>query len=463
MTTQVGSMPFSLNSIWAMEPMAFEQLRELVAGSSHERLVAAASTSAADSAGSGYEVRDGVAVMPFSGLVTKNRTLMGRIFGGQAVTSEAMATFAAAEADTTVKSILMVIDSPGGTVDGTADFADAVACATKPVTAYAQDLAASAAYWIGSQADRFVGNSTTKVGSIGVLSVVPDISRLAKNMGIDVNVVKSASAKGAGTMGAPVTDSQLAEVQRLVDATHSLFVSAVSRGRKKDMSAVADGRVHVGQDAVKLGLLDAIEPLSTTLAAMQEAAKPKPEPMMIQETLMAETQTLELKIDATQLKTLTDTIATVAKAQAEQAVELSAIKASKDIDALIAQGRTDRKIRGGTEKGSTEHTVRATAAHSIPAARELVESLKAEGPAGGSVVDPATRHVGSAAALPPRHRFDAYGPQVWAKSSDPKMHEYGAQIEWIAAYEAAGNPKFKNVTEAMQAFHAANFNQERTA
>lgn len=390
---QQTGLQFSLNDLWAMEPGAFERLRDLVANTSPERLAAAATQPAAHTpADTRYENSGGVAVIPFEGVVAKKQNLWSSIFGGRAVTTDTKAAVNAAVADPAVKSILMVIDSPGGTVDGTADLADAVYAANKvkPVTAYADDLMASAAYWVGSQAGRVVGNTTTKAGSVGVFSTIPDVSRMAKNMGIDVNIVKSASAKGAGTMGAPVTESQIAEVQRLVDATHSLFVGAVSRGRGKDMSAVADGRMHVGQDAVDLGLLDAIEPLSTTLSRMQQEAKmpdltptpaPVPVPVPAPAPVVAQTPAAAMASLGFAAATAPDYGNDIAAMRTRlDAVEKANL--STTVDGLISSA-DPRKLTPGLVS-----TARTIAQHGgVDALKAFIGSLPTTAPAGGSVQD----------------------------------------------------------------------------
>ena len=159
-----SSMPFSTASAWAMEPAAFEALRETMTTLSPERISAAAALSAAErNSDPGYDTRGGVAVLSFAGVVTKQPTVWSRIFGGKAVTTDTTRALSNAVADPAVNSILMVIDSPGGTVDGTADLADAVheANAVKPVTAYAQDTMASAAYWIGSTSPLVISRSAS--------------------------------------------------------------------------------------------------------------------------------------------------------------------------------------------------------------------------------------------------------------------------------------------------------------
>ena len=132
----------------------------------------------------GYQVQDGVAVLPLEGVMAKRMNMFSQISGG---TSTALAErdLQAAMADPSVHSIVLCIDSPGGTVDGTQTLADAVLASTKPICTLASGSMASAAYWVGSASDAvYITDSTTQVGSIGVVATHTDISKAQENQGV---------------------------------------------------------------------------------------------------------------------------------------------------------------------------------------------------------------------------------------------------------------------------------------
>jgi signal peptide peptidase SppA len=166
---------------------------------------------------------------------------------------------AALESDR-VESIVLDIDSPGGTVDGTAALAaDVLAMRDlKPITTRVDDLMASAALWVGSQADEIHIGPSAAVGSIGVYAVVDDKSRQFENKGITTHVVSSGTQKGAFVEGSHVTEKQLGELQRNINTYTKLFVEAVSEGRGLDASELATGQMWIGKEAVELGLADAV-------------------------------------------------------------------------------------------------------------------------------------------------------------------------------------------------------------
>ena len=209
---------------------------------------------------------EGVAVLELTGAMQKGRSK----FGGVS-TVDQRRYLRAAVADRDVKTILLVIDSPGGTVAGTQSLADDVraADAIKPVLAHFEDLGASAAYWTGSQARRVSANRTAMVGSLGTFGVIEDSSGRAAAEGVVVHVISTGPHKGAFIDGAPVKPEQLQEYQRMVDALNEEFIKAVAGGRRVSVESARklfDGRVHLAAEAKELLLIDAVESLDSALS-----------------------------------------------------------------------------------------------------------------------------------------------------------------------------------------------------
>ncbi len=207
-----------------------------------------------------YENVNGVAVVPLVGTMVKYDSWILSLFGGVS-TVAVKANLQAAIADPSVDSILMYIDSPGGEAAGTAELATAVANSSKPVVAYVSDLCASGAYYVASQADRIICNPSAFVGSIGVYTTVVDSTEAAKQEGYKVTLVAAGEHKGEGAFGVPITDSAIAETQKVVDAIYELFVAAVAQGRgmTNDVArGFATGQVWFATEALKSGLVDGI-------------------------------------------------------------------------------------------------------------------------------------------------------------------------------------------------------------
>lgn len=215
--------------------------------------------------------QDGIAVIDVVGTLQKARSSMG----GTSTTMLRQAVRSAAK-DADIKGIMLRIDSPGGTVAGNDEAAQEIAKAagSKPVWSYVEDLGASAAYWLASQSSKIIVNRTGRVGSIGTYMAVADYSAMAAKEGVKVYVVRAGEFKGSGEPGTEITAKQLAEWQRQVDELNSFFLQAVASGRGRDMATVqswADGRVHIGQSAVDLGLADGVASFEDALNAMSQA------------------------------------------------------------------------------------------------------------------------------------------------------------------------------------------------
>ena len=176
--------------------------------------------------------------------------------------------------DGAVDGIVLRIDSPGGTVSGTADLAAEVAEANrrKPVYAFAEDTTASAAYWVASQAEKiYANNRTAKVGSIGTLLYLYDLSGMAEKEGVRPVVIKTGDMKGVGVPGAAVSEQHEAYLQEIVDQTQAEFTAGVMAGRNmhsEQVAAVATGRVYNAGEAQRVGLIDGIESFDQTLALL---------------------------------------------------------------------------------------------------------------------------------------------------------------------------------------------------
>lgn len=198
-----------------------------------------------------------------------------------------------AAADERVIAIVLRIDSPGGTVSGTDDLGADVAAinATKPVIAYAEDLMASAAYWIGCQSRAIYANSKTAlIGSIGTFMGLYDYSEAAKQDGIEALVFATGELKGTGFPGTKVTEKQRAYLQNLVDENQVLFNEAISKGRgisAEDVERLATGEVWKAGEAQRLGLIDGIDNFDAVLAYAAGLAKTTNTPQKGSDTMGA--------------------------------------------------------------------------------------------------------------------------------------------------------------------------------
>ena len=171
----------------------------------------------------------------------------------------------AAAADPAVKSIVILADTPGGTVAGTQAAASAVRAVrgVKPIATLIQGMMASAGAWIGTAADVVALDSgTSQAGSIGVVATHVDVSQREQAMGIKTTEIVAGKFKRAASQYGPLTETGQAMIQDQVDYLYSQFVSDVATNRGTTESDVlqrmADGRMFIGQQAVDAGLADQI-------------------------------------------------------------------------------------------------------------------------------------------------------------------------------------------------------------
>lgn len=195
------------------------------------------------------------------------------------------AALEATRRDDTVASVLLLIDSPGGTVAGTFAVCDAVArlAQEKPVIAHAWDLCASASYAIASQARLISVNASATVGSLSTAQVLYDVTKFEDEIGLKtVPIVSSGGeAKLHGYPGMPVDEATRTDARRFLDEKNTVFKETVQRGRRFNdakVDAVFDGRVHSGWSAVTLGLADVVESHQQSLARLTGQAPRPPQP-----------------------------------------------------------------------------------------------------------------------------------------------------------------------------------------
>lgn len=245
---------------WLIEPRWFAGMVQLFNTGQLPRVKFAEHVEVEEESDRVLQGPNGTAIIPLQGHLMKSESS----FGGTA-TVQARRDIRQAAADPAVSGIMLFIDSPGGTAEGTFELSEEVRKAreTKPVRAHIEDLGASAAFFVASQADRITANRMALVGSIGTIGVLVDSSGAAEKEGLQVHVISTGEFKGAGVPGTKVTDRQLAVFQEEVDDLNSEFLDAVSRGRGLTgarLAAVATGRTWIASRAEALGLIDDVTP-----------------------------------------------------------------------------------------------------------------------------------------------------------------------------------------------------------
>ncbi|MBB2202805.1 signal peptide peptidase SppA [Gluconacetobacter tumulisoli] len=162
-----------------------------------------------------------------------------------------------------VRGMILVVDSPGGSVSGGEALHDAIArfAARKPVVVSMGGVAASAGYMVSVPAQRLFAAQSTLTGSIGVIMEAPDVSGLLDRVGVKVDQLVSGPMKGQPSVVQPLSPDGRQMLQGVVADLFDQFVTMVAQGRHMPVERVrtlADGRPYTGRQALTLGLIDQI-------------------------------------------------------------------------------------------------------------------------------------------------------------------------------------------------------------
>lgn len=230
--------------------------------------------------GKGFAVTPGgVAVIPLAGIMARNPGFIEQACMGVTNSLAVARLVEQAADDPEVCAIVLDVDSPGGTVNGTLELAQAVIRAdrAKPVVAYTGGDMCSAAYWVASAARKVVAVATATVGSIGVATVHYDRSASDAAKGVARSMISAGSYKRIASDEKPLTEEGRAYLQAQVDRLYATFVEAVAEHRKVDVATVlsnmADGRVFIGRQALAAGLVDALGDMEAALTLAGQLAQ----------------------------------------------------------------------------------------------------------------------------------------------------------------------------------------------
>jgi capsid assembly protease len=409
----------------------------------------------------GYEVRDGVALLPIEGVLSKRMNLLSAISGGTS-TSYAAAEFARAMEDPQVRAVVLAVDSPGGAVDGTQEFANVVASyrGVKPVVAHTDGMIASAAYWIASAADKlYISGDTTQVGSIGVVATHTDLSGAEAQRGVKTTEITAGKFKRIASQYGALTPEGRAYMQDQVDAIYSAFVGDVARNRGVDVETVlenmAEGRIFIGRAAVEAGLVDGVTTLDALINSLAEG-----ETFGSNSGKAAVSAAHDTNIEA-------GAASGTATSHKENHMNIETLKAEHPavFDAIKAEGVAEGMTHGATAE---RQRIQDVLAQALPGHEALVQTLafdgKTTGPEAASAVlaaerkaretklgamkedapQPATPAVESGSAAPQGE--DAWKAD-WEKDADLRAEFGGSLNAYLAFKKAEANGTIRIATK----------------
>ncbi|MBB6445717.1 signal peptide peptidase SppA [Bacillus benzoevorans] len=185
-----------------------------------------------------------------------------------------------AKEDSTVKGIIVKVNTPGGGVVESAEIHDKIVEiqkeAKKPVYISMGTMAASGGYYISAPADKIFASPETLTGSLGVIMQGMNLSGLAEKYGVKFDTIKSGEFKDIGSPYREMTEAERNILQDMINHSYDGFVKVISEGRgipEEEVRKIADGRVYDGRQAKQLNLIDEYGYFEDALAALKKDKK----------------------------------------------------------------------------------------------------------------------------------------------------------------------------------------------
>lgn len=259
-------------SLWAILETELTKIESLYRGMTAD-MIAGLEKESKDVFGQGFDISptglspdvtiiDNIGILRIEGVITQKSSFFSMIFGGATLDSLTRDFKMLADKEQ-IDTIVLDLDSPGGSVSGVQDFANLVFDARehKKIIAISSSVMTSAAMWIGAAAeDVFISGGTVVTGSIGVLTTHVDVSQLQADLGIKTTEITAGREKRIASEFAPLTDAGRSSLQMQVEKIMDAFVLDVAKFRgaseQEVRSNMADGKTFIGDDAIKAGLVD---------------------------------------------------------------------------------------------------------------------------------------------------------------------------------------------------------------
>jgi protease-4 len=295
-----------------------------------------------------------------------------------------------------INSVVLVIDSPGGTVDGTMDLATKVKEFSKPVVAYVDGLMASAAYWIGSGAQEIIiNNETSTLGSIGTMISFADVQGMWEEKGVKFHYITADASVDKNKDFLEARKGNYGLLKEKLNTINDLFIAGVkeNRGDKLNLKThnVLTGKTYLGADAIKVGLADAINTFEYAVERAQALASGESDPPVSQPIESANTQTpnnmKKITLLATHAAILALCGATIEAGAESVDVELTDDVLNNINAALAAANTAKTDLTAVSEKLKTAETSLADVTAKLDVSEAKVRSLETAGASNAQATD----------------------------------------------------------------------------
>lgn len=229
----------------------------------------------------GWFVAEKILLVDIKGMISDEDS--GGLFGGRSVCTPyyMKAVLNKAEKDSTISAVVLRIDSPGGTVSASQVLAREISefrkRTGKPVYAHIQATGCSGAYMLAASCSSIHIQPAAISGSIGVIAVIPKLTKLADKVGYEQMVFKSGPMKDIGSSMREMTDEEKAVFQKIIDSSYNDFIDWImvnrpQSGNRETLKTIADGRIYDAKEALENKLADRICHLDKTISTAMTAA-----------------------------------------------------------------------------------------------------------------------------------------------------------------------------------------------
>lgn len=349
-------------------------------------------------------------------------------FCGSPGTQTLTQLLAGSNADNSVYSILLLIDSPGGAVDGTENFANAVKSSTKPVVTFVDGMMASAAYWIGSSASYVISDGSNNgynatIGSIGTMATVRDFAKHLEKEGIVEHRVFADKSNEKWGDYFKVIKGDYGDLKESLNGLNETFLSAVQANRsgklKLNVENVLSGKTYTATQALEFGLIDQVGSFMDAVAKAAELGQSHNK-TSTKKSISMEKNTIALGTIAKYANAEGETLPAVeggyllteAQVQSLAASFIAAeTAATTDATALTtlqsAHDQLQSQLTEATSKLATTQTDLATATTALTTANATIEQMKQDDKGFQGAVGQFFSQSAANSDKPPVHGIDA--------------------------------------------------------
>ena len=366
-----------------------------------------------DSPERGFTIINNKAIIPITGILTPELGIFSFIFGGTSTEAVQRAVNDSAD-DSTIKEIILLMDTPGGVVYNTQETAETVFAARskKPVTAFVKGKMLSAGTYIGAAASRvFVSGDLVDVGHVGVRTTHIDLSEMEHSLGIKVTDLAVGKFKDLGTPHRPLTREEEEYIISNLQYSYDIFTRDVAKYRGIDQQAIIDmgARVFQGKQAIDIGLADGIVTFNDLI---NKSAGSQPVKRL------SSTKTDSKggnRMDVTTLKAdHLDTYTAIVKIGEDIGIVKGKELAQKDIEVKILAAKTEGLTEGAANEAQRIKDVQAQL---MPGCEKLIAELIADGKTTGPEAAVKVLEAQKAATKAASEAFDADGNLIKASAA----------------------------------------------